>query len=76
MQTISRSPLIAAKVASGALMVVGAFYEITSGMVDFIDVDGDAADMVHKDPQPPPSPADDGARPSPMASRRSGSRAA
>ena len=76
MQTISRSPLIAAKVASGALMVVGAFYEITSGMVDFIDVDGDAADMVHKDPQPPPSPGDDGARPSPMASRRSGSRAA
>ena len=43
---ISRSPNIAAKIKEGSLLVVGAFYEISSGMVDFIDISGDLADLV------------------------------
>ena len=35
LSTISKTPLIKAKVAEGSLVVVGAFYEISSGMVDF-----------------------------------------
>ena len=41
--TISKTPLIKEKVDAGELLVVGAFYEISSGMVDFIDVSGDVA---------------------------------
>ena len=34
---VSRSKLIQSKVRAGELLVVGAFYEISSGMVDFMD---------------------------------------
>ena len=38
--TISKNKLVMEKVEAGQLLVVGGFYEITSGMVDFIDCDG------------------------------------
>lgn len=60
MLTIAQSPLIMQKVHEGQCKVVGAFYEISSGMVDFIDIGGDVADMApgaapqHEVPKTPP----------------------
>jgi carbonic anhydrase len=38
MVTIARDPLVASRIMEGSLLVVGAFYEISSGMVDFLDL--------------------------------------
>lgn len=36
---LQANPLIAERVANGSLLVAGAFYEITSGIVDFFTLD-------------------------------------
>ena len=38
-KTLAKDPLMAAKVADGSILIVGGFYEISSGMVDFISMD-------------------------------------
>jgi carbonic anhydrase len=38
-KTLAKDPGMAAKVADGSILIVGAFYEISSGMVDFISMD-------------------------------------
>ena len=38
LRTLAQDANMMAKVKEGSLLIVGAFYEITSGMVDFIDM--------------------------------------